>query len=150
MGLPFFDLQSDSPLEGILPLSSLLIFSAISFLSSSVGIIIITQLLSRPKDFVVSTENFKIDYVMANKLADFFLSTSGLFAIASLGILVSAVMFSFEINKIGWILKFIVLVIFSWCFLLLAYFVLIKLRMIKPEAEEYQKLYIEFLSKGNK
>jgi hypothetical protein len=137
----------DSPLH-ILPLSSLMIFSAISFLSSSIGMSIIIQLRSK-EVFVVSTDKYKIDYVMANKLAEFFLTTSGRLAVSSFLILGSAFMFSFEMYTIGWILKFIVLMVFSWSFLTLGYFLLIKIRIKNTEAEDYQKLSIEFLSKAN-
>lgn len=145
---PYFNSSVvDSPLH-ILPLSSLLIFSAISFLGSSIGMSIIIQ-LSRREDFVVSTEIYKIDYVMAIKLADFFLSTSGRFAFSSFLIMASAFMFSIEIYTMGWILKSIVFMVFGWCFLKLGSFLLIKIRIKKTEAEIYRKLYTEFLSKAN-
>ena len=142
----------DSPFVEILPLKSLLIFSAISVISIIAGLTIINLKNNDNSSQEDESHNKSSHHFYSEVLANYFLNISGFFSLATVGIFSSAILYCLEngfLDLIAYFIKTVVIFIYVIGYTGLVWHLLVSRIKWRSDLTDFESLHRSYLEIGN-
>ncbi|MCK4798968.1 MAG: hypothetical protein KAT05_16465 [Spirochaetes bacterium] len=138
----------DSPFVEILPLKSLLIFSAISVISIMAGLTILNSKNNNNSSQEHKNTSNTFNHFYSQKLAKYFLNISGFFSLATVGIFTSVILYCIGgefVESIAYFIKAVVIFIYVIGYLGLVWLLLFSRIKMQRDSKDFEKIKITYL-----